>query len=252
MSALVSDTQISWWLLIHLRAETHLSEYKAGITARCTTQVHAREVKSRVEAFQVAPSVPYSSSAFEFPFFAKIAHSLRSRSGIALFIHIRLPGSPPSPLTSPPPSLNTAMADQQASVGTHKTWSEQDDGRRTVSVSFPTACFWHNLHPQQQITAMMSAKSDELAHINDNKYGLFTHLETENRKQMKSSNDSVFRSGCGTVGPRADQIWLLSFFPSLFADKSTCKAEAPESFQRCQEKPQNDLCTKLLKEHIVR
>lgn len=34
--------------------------------------------------------------------------------------------------------------------------------------------------------------------------------------------------------PRADQIWLLSFFPSLFADKSTHKAEAPESFQQCQ------------------
>lgn len=122
------------------------------------------------------------------------------------------------------------MADQQALVGTDKPdqsktkikagHNAEDKRRRAVSVSLLTACFWHNLHPQQQITEMMSAKSDQLAHINDNKYGLFTHLETENRKQMKSSSDSVSRSGCSTVGPELIKYGCCHSSPACLRTKA--------------------------------
>lgn len=51
-------------------AETNLS-HKADIMARCMTEVHTKEVRSRVDVFQMARSVLSSSPAFAFPFFAK-------------------------------------------------------------------------------------------------------------------------------------------------------------------------------------
>lgn len=83
-----------------------------------------------------------------------------------------------------------------------------------------------------------------------------TIYRSGNRKQeapqMKSSTDSMLRSGCTTCLRGADQIWmLLSFFPMLFANNAYA-GWSPGKFLMMLEKPQNDLWTKLLKEHTVR
>lgn len=151
MSDLVSDSQTSWRPHIHLAAETHLSEYKGGIMAQCMTEVHTER---REEWSGSVPSGSFCPVLFSWILIfilCQAAHRVRPRSGIVLLIHIRLPGSPPSQMTAPPPSLDTARADQQASVGTHKPYQSkrkikashcaEDNEEQKFLVNFPQPVF---------------------------------------------------------------------------------------------------------------
>lgn len=130
-------------------AETHLS-HKADIMARCMTQVHTKEVRRRVDVFQVAPSVPVVSPYICISILCQAAHRARPRSGIVLLIHIRLPGPPPSHLSAP------AISEHGRGWSTSLSWDPkpyqrkekikpshhaEDNGRQKFQANLPQPAF---------------------------------------------------------------------------------------------------------------